>query len=298
MRKIHKGKILDKKDGFSVIDCVSCGFKHIDPLPSDEEVSKLYKQDFYSKEKPSYFKNAKEDFLWWMATYNNYYSTFEKYTKGRKILDIGSGPGDFLVCGRKRGWKVLGVEPSTAAWKYSKKQKLSVVNDFFTYKAMKQYGLFDVIHASMVLEHVSDPVSFIKDMKELLKPSGLLVIYCPNDYNPLQETLRKKLKFQPWWVVPKHHLNYFDLVSMEKLLNRLGFDKLEALGTFPMELFLLGGVNYVVNSKLGKKCHKIRKVLEMSMYKNCPEVLNSLYSSLIEKNIGRSFLLVAKKSKF
>src|SRR3989344_8675477 len=115
-KTIHKGKVLDKKEGFSIIECTPCGFKHIDPLLSEEELTKFYEKDFYSKEKPDYFKDTQEDLAWWMATYNNYYSLLEKHTKGRKILDVGSGPGHFLLCGKKRGWDVIGFEPSVEAW--------------------------------------------------------------------------------------------------------------------------------------------------------------------------------------
>lgn len=293
----HFGKSLSKKGDFNVIECISCGFKHIDPLPSENELVQLYKQDFYSKDKPDYFKTAKKDYSWWMATYNNYYSLLEKHTRGRKILDIGSGPGDFLICGKKRGWKTSGIEPSHKAWKYSRRKKLSVINDIFRYESIKSYGLFDVIHASLVLEHILDPISFIKDIKKLLKPNGIIALYCPNDYNPLQLLIEKQLKFNPWWIVPKHHLNYFDADSIRKVLSKIGFDVVESLGTFPMEFFLLSGLNYVGDVKIGRKCQTLRKTFEMNMYKNNSEMLNSLYSKLIEENIGRSFFIIAKKRK-
>lgn len=294
MKKAHTGKVLDKKDGFSVIECTLCGFKHITPLLSEEELVAFYKKDFYSQGKPNYFKETKEDLLWWMATYNNYYSLLERYTKGRKILDIGSGPGHFLACGKRRGWDALGLEPSLEAWRYSKKRKLAVVNDFFSYNAVREYGVFDVVHASMVLEHVPDPISFVKDMKKLLKPNGLLAVFCPNDYNSLQGILQKNLKFKPWWVSPTHHLNYFDVASMEKLLSKNGFEIMKVIGTFPMEFFPLSGSNYVGNHELGRKCHKTRKIFEMNMYKHNAELLNNLYSCLIDKNIGREFFIIAK----
>lgn len=297
MKKEHTGKVLDKKEGFSVIECTSCGFKHITPLLSKEELTEFYKKDFYSQGKPNYFKETKEDLLWWMATYNNYYSLLERHTKGRKILDVGSGPGHFLACGKKRGWNVLGLEPSVEAWRYSKNRKLAVVNDFFSYNAVKEHGLFDVIHASMVLEHVPDPISLIKDMKKLLKPNGLVAVFCPNDYNPLQEILQKKLKFKPWWVSPTHHLNYFDAGSMKEILSKNGFEIVESFGTFPMEFFPLSGFNYVGDHELGRKCHKTRKTFEINMYKHNAKLLNDLYSCFIDKNIGREFFIIAKNKK-
>lgn len=294
-KKTHKGKILDRKDGFSVIDCDECGFKHISPLISDDNLRKFYEEEFYQKEKTNYFKEAKQDIEWWMATYNNYYTLLEKQTKGRKLLDVGSGPGHFLAVGRKRGWDVFGIEPSPEACAYTKRRRLSVVNDFFSYEAVKDQGPFDVVHASFVLEHVPSPVSFIRDMKKLLKPGGLIFIVLPNDYSPLQKVLNKELKFKPWWVVPNHHLNYFDFGSLKKVLTRVGFKVIESMGTFPMEFFLLAGDNYVGNSKLGRKCHNKRQVFEMNMYKNNTELLNSMYRTLGEQGIGRECVIIARK---
>lgn len=298
MKKIkHTGKILDNINGSHVIECVVCGFKHIYPLPSKKEVAKLYKQEFYSKDKPNYFKYTKEDYSWWQETYNNYYSLFEKYTKGRSILDIGSGPGDFLICGKKRGWKILGIEPSIKAWRYSKSRNIEVINNFFTYEKMKLRKPFNVVHASFVLEHVSNPISFIVDIKKLLKPGGLVAICCPNDFNPLQKILQNKLKYKSWWISPKHHINYFDPISMKRILINNGFEILECLGSFPMELFLLNERNYVENEKVGKKCHNEIIKFEMNMYNNAPEILNNIYSTLINKGIGRSFFIIARRKR-
>jgi hypothetical protein len=84
---------------------------------------------------------------------------------------------------------------------------------------------------------------------------------------------------------------------MKKLLSKLGFETVETLGTFPMEFFPLSGSNYVGNDELGRKCQKTRKTFEMNMYKNGSEIINTLYSTLMEKNIGRSFFLIAQNKK-
>ena len=48
----------------------------------------------------------------------------------------------------------------------------------------------------MVLEHVRDPIGLIEEARSLLAPGGLLLLISPNDFNPLQMTLWKKLGFQ------------------------------------------------------------------------------------------------------
>lgn len=293
--KKHSGKTLDKKDGIRVIDCRSCGFAHVSPLPSDEKLTQFYEQEFYQHERPNYFKETKEDLPWWMATYNNYYALLERRAKGRALLDIGSGPGHFLACGEKRGWKAVGIEPSLSAARYSAKRGLATVNDFFSYDRAKKLGTFDVVHAAMVLEHVPDPIGFIGDMKKMLKKGGRVAIFCPNDYNPLQRVLREERGFAPWWVVPKHHLNYFTIESMKRLLARLGFTVEDTLGTYPLETFLLAGKNYVGNHAVGRACHAKRKAFELALYKNDPALLYDLYTGLAAAGIGREFIIIAKK---
>lgn len=291
----HFGKTLDKKDGVRVIDCRSCGFAHVSPLPSDAELKQFYEQEFYQHERPNYFTETKEDLPWWMATYRNYYELLERRAKGRTLLDIGSGPGHFLACGKKRGWKTVGIEPSTPAARYSEKRGLTTVNDFFSYDRAKNLGTFDVVHAAMVLEHVPDPIGFITDMKKMLKKGGRIAIFCPNDYNPLQRILREEHGFKPWWVVPKHHLNYFTIESMKRLLAHLGFTIEDVIASYPLETFLLAGKNYVGNHAIGRACHAKRKTFELTLYKKDPAILNDLYTGLAAAGIGREFMIIAKK---
>lgn len=293
--KKHFGDSLDKKEGVQVIDCHPCGFAHVSPLPSEKELKQFYEQEFYQHERPNYFIETKEDLPWWMATYNNYYELLERRAKGRALLDIGSGPGHFLSCGKKRGWKTAGIEPSASAARYSEKRGLTTLNDFFSYDRAKNLGTFDVVHAAMVLEHVPDPIRFIEDMKKMLKKGGHVAIFCPNDYNPLQKILRAERGFAPWWVVPKHHLNYFSIESMKRLLARLGFTIEDVLGTYPLETFLLAGKNYVGDHIVGRACHAKRKAFEMTLYKKDSGTLNDLYAGLAAAGIGREFMIIAKK---
>lgn len=266
------------------------------PLPSEATLATFYDKEFYEQERPRYFIETKQDLPWWMATYTEYYKLFESLVKGRRLLDIGSGPGHFLLAGKKRAWETVGIEPSRAAANYSARRGLTTVHDFFSYDRAKSLGTFDVVHSAMVLEHVRDPRTFIVDMIKMTKRKGLIAIFCPNDYNPLQERLRTKHGFSPWWVVPRHHLNYFSPKSMQRLLEHAGCTIRDVIGTYPLETFLLGGKNYVGNHTLGRACHAARKAFEMREYKQQPELITDLYRGLIQAGIGREFLVIAQRS--
>lgn len=293
-KKFHRGHIIDTVDGFEVIECSECGFKHIAPLFTDHELTEFYEQEFYGKERPNYFKNASLDKEWWILTYQNHLRIFENLCSGRKFLDIGSGPGYMLKTAQDKGWDVLGIEPSGDAAEYSRSLGVKVDKDFFTYEKAKKFGKFDAINLALVLEHVPEPIELLKQIKMMLKPDGVLCVISPNDYNHLQLVLREEHRYQPWWVVPKHHLNYFNFDSIKQLLKSVGFEIKDTFGTFPMEYFLLSGENYVGNDKVGRKCHARRKKFELSLLQADPELLTNMYRSLSERGIGREFVVYAK----
>jgi len=291
----HDGPVLASVDGFDVIDCEACGFRHIDPLFTNEQLKKFYETEFYESERPDYFERMEADREWWMLRYRHYYELMEAHAPGRRILDIGSGPGYFLDAGRERGWQVLGFEPSRAAADYTRARGLTVVNDFFSAAKAKEHGLFDAVSMSMVLEHVRDPIGLIEEARSLLVPGGLLFVASPNDFNPLQMVLWKKLGFKPWWVNPKHHLNYFDTVSARSFLKARWFEVLHQETSYPLENFLLAGRNYISNPALGRECHNERKAFESALFIHDKERMKALAASWSAQGIGREFIILGRK---
>ena len=294
---MHRGKVIYKIKNYKIVECVSCCFTHVMPIPNDDKIKKLYKEEFYVKKKPKYFKEYEEDLDWWILTYKNYYNILEKHTKGRRLLEIGSGPGYFLRTGKKLGWRVLGIEPSKEAYQYSTNLGVNVVNDYLTGEILRKYGKFDVVCAMFVLEHLIDPHGFVDDTKLLLKKGGLLFLIAPNDYNPLQIILNKKMGYKQWWISPPQHINYFNFQSINKFLTRKGFEVVDQYSTFPLEYYLLSGDNYIGNQILGRKCHSKRKAFEINMYKHGSGYLNSIYKMFSNYQMGREFVVVAKLNK-
>ena len=56
--KNHKGHLEESVNGFDVIDCERCGFRHIIPVPTEEELEKAYQHDYYTQEKPLYKRST------------------------------------------------------------------------------------------------------------------------------------------------------------------------------------------------------------------------------------------------
>ncbi|NLW35673.1 MAG: class I SAM-dependent methyltransferase [Syntrophorhabdus aromaticivorans] len=294
----HKGPVLDLVKGFEIIACETCGFKHIVPIPSSSELEEIYRQEYYSKDKPLYLEQHEEDLSWWNCVYAERYALFESYLPParRRILDVGSGPGYFLLHGLDRGWETIGIEPSSRAAAYSRTLGLMIIEDFFTPQTAERLGTFDAIHMSEVLEHIPGPKGLLEIAGRLLAPGGLICVVVPNDYNPFQDILQKTCGFAPWWIAPPHHINYFDVESIQRLLVAAGFDVLHTQTTFPIDIFLLMGDNYIGNDVLGRQCHARRKTFELALVSaEASDLKRRLYQSFAALGIGREVLVCGRK---
>jgi SAM-dependent methyltransferase len=110
---------------------------------------------------------------------------YVKMIKPGRFLDIGCGSGintHFFGYGssiyslKKRGFEVIGVEPSPEAAKVTRKYGLKVVPSIFEVQEQD----FDCIRMNWSLEHVASPAEYFKTFKKLLKKGGKLIIAVPN----------------------------------------------------------------------------------------------------------------------
>ena len=303
----HAGKIIRKFRKYKVVDCNVCKFIHIFPIPSDKELFSLYNNDYYQKTKPDYIQGNEKEMNYLNNTFDEKLGTVEKFlsSKSKRILDIGSGPGFFLRRAKRRGWNVLGIEPSSIASNYAKKYNIPTIQKFFHQVNIKQIGKFDVIHIFDVLEHVNDPISMLKKSYSLLKRGGMIVVEVPNDFNPLQKVVQKVLGKKEYWITLSSdsknsgnidHINYFDFSTISDVLTRTGFKIILKESTFPLELFLLMGHDYIKNPKIGKKKHLERIQFEKNFEnRNARKVKRTLYQKFAEIGIGRTAIIYAKK---
>ena len=267
----HRGRVIDRVGDYSIVACETCGFRHALPLPSPRDLRAAYEEAYYRDQKPTYVSRASEDAEWSNLAWEDRLQLFEdllEYEAPQKlsVIDIGCGPGWFLKAAADRGWKTQGIEPSKQAASHARELGLAIVNAMFDETTAPQLERADVVHLNNMLEHVADPIGLLRLAISRTWPGGLICVGVPNDYNALQDAARAG-GTKPWWLVPPHHLNYFDFASLEALMTRMGLEVVETLTSFPMELFLLMGDNYVDNDALGRACHTRRKHFDLALEK-------------------------------
>lgn len=293
LRPAHTGWILDRVSGYQVLACSRCGFTHLVPVPSRDEVRRVYERDYYSVVKPDYFDRYVAPSLdWWRRQYTRQLHLIERFAFSR-LLEIGCGWGVFLECARDRGWDVLGIEPAAAPAAYCKSRGLPVIRGLFEDLPDRELGSFGAVYLDQVLEHMTDPAGILRRVHSLLTPGGVVGIVVPNDYNPLQNLLRK-CGFPPYWVVPPYHVNYFTFDSLAALLRACGFDVVYRSATFPMEVFVFFGLDYVRDPDVGTRAHEMRVRFEEFALRE-RGMLDRFYEALAREGLGREIVMLGRR---
>ncbi len=98
--------------------------------------------------------------------------------KALTFLDVGCGGGVFCEPLARKGAHVTGIDASAlsieVARQHALEHNLSVI-----YEAMEVQhctGVFDIVTAFEVLEHVDEPAIFVRDLLQKVKPGGLLIM--------------------------------------------------------------------------------------------------------------------------
>jgi len=282
----------------AIITDPTYGYKRLDPIPSEEELAKYYQEKYFGLKLDKSAQKETADNQWLGMTSWADIVTELSRNGCKDILEIGCGVGDLGSMLRLNKFDYVGLEPCREAAKEVEKKDLDVMLCDLDYYYNNSNGhKHDAVIMMNVLEHVREPAKFISVAKSLLKPGGLLIVQVPNDFSILQMATdnyrRKPDKEFPYWVAIPDHINYFKLASLKAMVEGEGFDPFRVQSDYPMEFFLLEGLNYINNPSIGAHCHEIRVDFEMSLQMHGGRV--SLYRLFAEAGIGRNILMFARE---
>lgn len=284
----HHYRTAIEKNGFTVIECLTCQYQHIFPLPSVAAVEEFYKNHFGESTPSPNFEDKRDTLVAETA--------LPPGVKGR-VLDVGCWEGDFLNLFPADRWERVGIEPHPEKSAIAEKKGMVVYQQVLEKIDLATLGKFHAVNLSFILEHLRDPRQLLEIIfNQILYPDGMVCVEVPNDFSSLQAAVVKTTGLEPWWVCVPDHLNYFNFDSLGALLRRIGYQVVATETSFPMELFLLMGDNYVVDPPLGRVMHQKRLAFENNLAKaGKNDLKRSLYQLLPKLNIGRSAIVFARK---
>ncbi len=186
----------------------------------------------------------------------------EKYQlKHKKVLDIGSGLGNFLIHFSKDS---KGIELEESRYLFSRELGLNAeMKNIEKEKCSPEdKESYDVIFCSHVIEHLQAPHLFLTKLKEYLKEDGVLIIIAPvMPLNRFFNTLGKKIyNVGKEWIGQDHeHILGFSNISLLYTVQAAGY-KIKENGTFLFKsrflcaamtflTSLIGGQSFVIGTK-------------------------------------------------
>lgn len=201
----------------NIIAC-ECGLQSVFPLPSKEEVERIYQQGYYN------FWGIDEGlqalFELKLKTCKRLLREVDTYgaaaSKGRRHLDIGCAFGYMIEAALAAGFESQGLEISPAA---DVARGLGYqVSRVRLEDAKLPDGNFDLITAIDVLEHIPDPAAWLKECRRILKQDGILFLVTP-DCSSLPALIRRS----KWPHYKEEHLYYYTPRTAKRLLYNAGF---------------------------------------------------------------------------
>src|SRR5580765_666878 len=103
-----------------------------------------------------------------------------RLTSGSSVLDLGCGPGTITAdIGRRVApGRVLGIDVSAGVIEEARRDASGGPNVEFSVGDLYALDIdddtFDIVHAHQVLQHLSDPVGALREMRRVCKPGGLV----------------------------------------------------------------------------------------------------------------------------
>ena len=215
---------LEKFD-FVYVLCGECATLYVSPRPEPSQLDNYYRDaqaiKFWSTHFYKQTVDARREKMF-RPRAKLVAEILDQYTHREPsiFVDVGCGYGVFLdeVRRLKLFKQLIGIEPNADLADVSAQRGFSIIRKVIE-DVSKGEVQADFATAFEVLEHVFDPLKFLRAIRQILKPGGI-VLFTTLTVSGFDIQL---LWEQSKSVYPPHHINLISVEGMQRLVERAGF---------------------------------------------------------------------------
>ena len=219
-----------EKNGFGYVTCVDCGSLFQAPRPPIETFETFYRDSASARYWADVFfpavAEARRDLIFKPRAKKLSDLMASKGHAVGRVIDVGAGYGILLDEWRRLHPQttLLAIEPSEVLARECRAKNLEVVEDIAeNVTGYNEYA--DLVLCFEVLEHVYDPLSFIRTLATLARPGGYVFVSTLGvDGFDIQVLWEKSNS-----IFPPHHINFLSLAGFEKLFERAGLEDIQII---------------------------------------------------------------------
>ena len=134
----------------------------------------------------------------------------------RRALDLGCGVGSALHLARKAGWSPHGQDISENALRVAREVFGSITFSESIDQLAGRGEKFELVTAFHLIEHLPQPLSYLKTVRKLMADGGYFGVVVPN-----YDSYAMRCTHCAEWL-PPFHLNFFTLQSLQNTLGQAG----------------------------------------------------------------------------
>ena len=198
-------------------------------LPDGLDLDRIYQDDRYWAEGGEiHYLDGYDDY--WQGVREFYQARLpriRRLARGTRLLEIGCADGRFLAMARAYGFEVSGIELSDTM-RAECERRLGITVYKSVSEALAKVARYDCVAMFEVIEHVADPIAFLKQVRELVRPGGIVAFSTPNF--GCDEAVSNPREFEHF--APPAHVSFFVPETLSASVAMAGFRTVETVPSF------------------------------------------------------------------
>jgi 2-polyprenyl-3-methyl-5-hydroxy-6-metoxy-1,4-benzoquinol methylase len=207
-------RVWDTHNRIDVIICTACGMGRAE-VPDNYETAMEERYD------EAYYKSMTYNRRWRFRVgrarrWIGYLGEIRR--PPGNLLDIGCSLGYYLHAARQLGWTAYGTDISPHAVEQTKSHGFEAFHSYHPDGFPDWLPPLDAVTAAQVVEHLQDPVGYLRALKQRMAPGGIIYVQLPN--------FQKLMNQGPAvpYVGPPEHAQFFTMDAARRTLEKAGWE--------------------------------------------------------------------------